>query len=239
MINGFFLKKCKKRKMSSFFPNKEKGVLEPVTILKIIDNYLFEFKDLKKNGYSAFAIAIIKRQFSSEDNMKKKNFSLSKFLKKKNLAPNSSYYFKEIRVNKLKTPEIETAFEKFRETNISKLPLLLNFTDYFKVNAKVDVSSRSKGKGFQGTIKRFGHARGPMSHGSGNHRAMGSTGAIAPNRVFKQQPMPGRDGSKKVTIANLEILKISLEDKLVYLKGSIPGNAHSLVFIKQATKNKK
>ncbi|PTX58180.1 large subunit ribosomal protein L3 [Melghirimyces profundicolus] len=108
--------------------------------------------------------------------------------------------------------------------------------DLFSEGEKVDVTATSKGKGFAGAIKRHNQARGPMSHGSRYHRGPGSLGAIDPMRVFKGQTLPGRMGGEKVTVQNLEIVKVDPEKNLILIKGSIPGPKNSYVVIKSAVK---
>ena len=109
--------------------------------------------------------------------------------------------------------------------------------DIFAVGDKVDATAISKGKGFQGAIKRHNQHRGPMAHGSKFHRHAGSNGAASdPSRVFKGKKMPGHMGSKKITIQNLEIVRVDAENNLLLVKGSVPGPKKSLVTIKETVK---
>ena len=108
--------------------------------------------------------------------------------------------------------------------------------DVFAVGDIVDVTGKSKGKGFQGPIKRHGQSRGPMAHGSKYHRRTGSLGAMGNNRVFIGHKLPGRMGGLKVTVQNLEIVKVDTERNLILVKGAIPGAKKSLVTIKSAVK---
>ncbi|MBN2909271.1 50S ribosomal protein L3 [Polycladomyces sp. WAk] len=110
--------------------------------------------------------------------------------------------------------------------------------DLFNEGEIVDVTGTSKGKGFAGAIKRHNQARGPMSHGSRYHRGPGSLGPIAPNRVFKGQTLPGRMGGERVTIQNLEIVKVDADNNLLLVKGSIPGPRNSYVIVKSAVKSR-
>jgi large subunit ribosomal protein L3 len=110
--------------------------------------------------------------------------------------------------------------------------------DLFSEGELVDITATSKGKGFAGAIKRHNQARGPMSHGSRYHRRPGSLGAIDPMRVFKGQTLPGRMGSNKVTVQNLQIVKVDPEKNLILVKGSIPGPKNSFVVIKSAVKSR-
>lgn len=108
--------------------------------------------------------------------------------------------------------------------------------DIFSEGELVDVTGTSKGKGFTGAIKRHNQARGPMSHGSKYHRRPGSLGSIEPNRVFKGQTLPGRMGGERVTIQNLEVIKVIPEKNLLLVKGSVPGIRKSYLIIKSAIK---
>ena len=108
--------------------------------------------------------------------------------------------------------------------------------DLFEQGEKVDISGISKGKGFAGTIKRWNFQRGPMGHGSKNHRRPASAGAKGPARVFKGKKSPGRMGGEKVTIQNLEIVKVDVERNMLLVKGAVPGPKHGLLIIKSAVK---
>jgi large subunit ribosomal protein L3 len=109
--------------------------------------------------------------------------------------------------------------------------------DIFEANDKVDVTAISKGKGFQGAIKRHGQSRGPMAHGSKYHRHAGSNGACSsPSRVFKGKHMPGHMGCVTVTVKNLEVVKVDAEKNLLLVKGAVPGAKKALVTIKETTK---
>ena len=107
--------------------------------------------------------------------------------------------------------------------------------DVFEVGDRVHVSSTSKGKGFQGTIKRHGFARGPVSHGSHNVRAPGSAGASAdPARIFKGQKMPGQMGNKTATVRNLEVVAVDAEKGELWVRGGVPGGRNAVVRIRRA-----
>ena len=109
--------------------------------------------------------------------------------------------------------------------------------DIFAAGDKVDATAISKGKGFQGAIKRLGQSRGPMAHGSKFHRHQGSNGsATTPGRVFKGKGMPGQMGNKKITTQNLEIVKVDVENNLILVKGAVPGPKKSLVTLKETVK---
>ncbi|WP_134704767.1 50S ribosomal protein L3 [Ammoniphilus sp. YIM 78166] len=111
--------------------------------------------------------------------------------------------------------------------------------DVFAEGEKVDVTGTSKGKGFAGAIKRHGHSRGPMAHGSRYHRGPGSLGSIAANRVFKGMKLPGRMGTDKVTVQNLEVVKVDTERNLLLIKGAIPGPNNGYVVVKSTVKSGK
>ena len=111
--------------------------------------------------------------------------------------------------------------------------------DIFAAGDKIDATAISKGKGFQGAIKRFGQHRGPMAHGSKFHRHQGSNGACSdPSKVFKGKGMPGHMGAKKVTVQNLEIVRVDVENNLLLVKGAVPGPKKSLITIKETVKSK-
>ncbi|RXT05368.1 50S ribosomal protein L3 [Ammoniphilus sp. CFH 90114] len=111
--------------------------------------------------------------------------------------------------------------------------------DVFAEGEKVDVTGTSKGKGFAGAIKRHGHSRGPMAHGSRYHRGPGSLGSIAANRVFKGMKLPGRMGTDKVTVQNLEVVKVDTERNLLLIRGAIPGPNNGYVVVKSTVKSGK
>ena len=112
--------------------------------------------------------------------------------------------------------------------------------DIFAAGDHIDATAVSKGKGFQGAIKRHGQSRGPMAHGSKYHRHAGSNGAASdPSKVFKGKKMPGQMGHVKVTVQNLEVVSVDAENNLILVKGSVPGPKKSLVTIKETVKTVK
>ncbi len=112
--------------------------------------------------------------------------------------------------------------------------------DIFTIGDRVDVVGRTKGKGFAGTIKRWNQHRGPMSHGSHYHRGAGAmSGTSSPGRVFKTKKLPGRMGNKRVTVQNLEVIKVDGEKNLLLIKGAVPGPRGSLLIIKESVKRKR
>ena len=109
--------------------------------------------------------------------------------------------------------------------------------DIFAAGDKIDATAISKGKGFQGAIKRHGQSRGPMAHGSKFHRHAGSNGACSdPSKVFKGKKMPGQMGHKRITIQNLEVVRVDAENNLLLVKGAVPGPKKALVTIKETVK---
>ena len=151
---------------------------------------------------------------------------------------------KEIRANKPQKGHFAKAdvkpmryLREFRVENAAEYQLGQELkADVFAVGDAVDVTGTSKGKGFQGPIKRHGQSRGPMAHGSKYHRRTGSLGAMGNNRVFIGHKLPGRMGGDKVTVQNLEVIKVDAERNLILVKGAIPGAKKSLVTIKSSVK---
>ncbi len=108
--------------------------------------------------------------------------------------------------------------------------------DVFTAGEYVDVTGISKGKGFAGTIKRHGHSKGAMTHGSRYHRGPGSLGAVGPSRVFKGHPLPGRMGGERVTVQNLRVVKVDPNKNLLLIKGAVPGPRNGLLIVKNSIK---
>ena len=176
----------------------------PVTAVLINSNWVSQVKNEAKEGYNACQIAF--------GNCSKKNINNPQVvhLSKQNIS--SKKYFCEIR--DMKGIEIGSQLD----------------VSLFQEGERVKVSGISKGKGFAGVIKRHKQSRGPMSHGSGYHRGVGSLGSGRDNnRVLKGKKMPGRMGSKKVTISNLVIEKIDKKEQIIFVRGSVPGPRKSLL----------
>lgn len=155
--------------------------------------------------------------------------------------------FKEKKEHRANRPEIGHAkkagvkpqkfIREIRGVNLDEYELGgLVKVDIFQPGELVDVTGTSKGKGFTGAIKRHNQARGPMSHGSKYHRGPGSLGSIAPNRVFKGQTLPGRMGGERVTVQNLQVVRVDAEKNLMLIKGNVPGPRNSYLIIKSAVK---
>ena len=151
---------------------------------------------------------------------------------------------KEVRANKPQKGHFAKAGAKvtrylreFRVENASEYQLGQEIkVDIFAAGDAVDVTGTSKGKGFQGPIKRHGQSRGPETHGSKYHRRTGSVGALGPNRIFIGHHLPGRMGGEKITVQNLEVVKVDVENNLILIKGSVPGAKKSLVTVRTSVK---
>ena len=133
---------------------------------------------------------------------------------------------------------LKRTVKEFRLEDISAYEVGQQFlADIFAAGDKIDVSGISKGKGFQGVIKRWNASRGPMSHGSKFHRAVGSMGASSdPSRTFKNKHMPGHMGNVNTTVLNLEVVKVMPEKNIILIKGGIPGPNKGTVVIRNAVK---
>lgn len=199
----------KKLGMLQVFLNN--GQLVPVTIIEVQPNVVTQVKSKIKDKYDALQLAAFKLRVTLSNKP-----SIGHF-KKAETQPKR--FVKEIR-----------NMQGFNHKDV------INVSDIFTAGEFVDVQGKSKGKGFSGRIKRHNQSRGPMGHGSGLHRQMGSTGSINANRVFKSQPMPGQMGNVKRTVANLEIIKVDKENNYLLVKGSVPGPKLGLLVIKQAVK---
>ena len=190
----------------------ENGDLIPVTVIEATPNVVLQKKTVDTDGYEAIQIGF-------EDKREKlSNKPEQGHVAKANTAPKR--FIREIRNADLADYEIgqEVKVEIFAEGDV------------------VDVTGVTKGKGFQGVIKRHGQSRGPMAHGSRYHRRPGSMGPVAPNRVFKQKNLPGQMGGNIVTIQNLEIVKVDADRNLLLVKGNVPGSKKALVTVKSAIK---
>ena len=141
-------------------------------------------------------------------------------------------------VNKPKKGHFKRFLKEFRLEDAESYTLGQEIkADVFAAGDKVDATAKSKGKGFQGAIKRHGQSRGPMAHGSKYHRHAGSNGsATTPGRVFKGKHMPGHMGAVRVTVQNLEVVSVDAEKNLILVKGAVPGPKKSLVMLKESVK---
>ena len=207
----------------------EDGVLVPVTVLQAGPCYVTQIKTVENDGYEAVQVGFVdkKERIVNKDASGKKevihrhgvNKALQGHFKK--AGTTSKRYVREFK------------FENANEYNLGDVIK----ADIFAEGDKIDATAISKGKGFQGAIKRLGQHRGPMAHGSKFHRHQGSNGACSsPSRVFKGKGMPGHMGSVKVTTQNLEIVRVDAENNLLLVKGAVPGAKKCLVTIKETVK---
>jgi large subunit ribosomal protein L3 len=190
------------------------GTVVPVTVIQAGPCVVLQKKEVTTDGYEAIQLGFENKK---EHRANKPEIGHAK---KANTTPKK--FVREIRGMN------PAEYELGQEIKV----------DLFQEGEIVDVTGTSKGKGFAGAIKRYNQARGPMSHGSRYHRGPGSLGPIAPNRVFKGQTLPGRMGGERVTIQNLEIVKVDTDNNLLLVKGSIPGPRNSYVIVKSAVKSR-
>ena len=191
----------------------EKGLVVPVTVIEAGPCNVVQIKTVETDGYDAVQLGFgsVKEHKVNKPDMghfKKANVSAQKHLREFRLAD----------VNSVKVGDV-IKVDVFAEGDI------------------VDIQGTTKGKGFQGVIKRHGQHRGPMGHGSMYHRRPGSMGSTStPGRVFKGKKLPGHMGVDTVTIQNLKIVKVDLDKNVILVKGSVPGNKGSILKIKDAVK---
>lgn len=188
------------------------GVLVPVTVIEVEPNVVTQIKTVEKDGYDAIQLGntTIREKVSNKPQIghaKKANTSPKRFLK------------------------------EIRGVNTSDYTLGQTLdASVFSAGEIVDVTGVSKGKGFQGVIKRHNQTRGPMGHGSQYHRGVGSMGTLLPMHVLKGKKLPGHMGNEKTTIQNLTVVKVDLENNIILIKGNVPGPKKSLVVIREGVK---
>ncbi len=191
----------------------EEGEVLPVTVIEAGPCFVITKKTVEKHGYNAIQLG-----FGSQKESRVSLPLLGQF-KKANVPP--CRILKEFRLDDVQSFEIG-----------QKLTL-----DLFSIGEKVTITGRSKGRGFAGVVKRWGFRGGRSSHGSMFHRAPGSIGSSAdPSRVFKGKKLPGHYGNAKVTVRNLEIVDIKVEENLLVVKGSVPGGKRGVVIVKKSEK---
>ena len=191
----------------------EDGVLTPVTVLLAGPCVVTQVKTAENDGYNAVQVGFVDKRAKLVSKPLKGHFDKAGVSYKR--------YVREFK--------FENASEYSVKDEIK--------ADIFAAGDKIDATAISKGKGFQGAIKRHGQSRGPMAHGSKFHRHAGSNSSCSdPSKVFKGKKMPGQMGNKRVTIQNLEIVKIDAENNLILVKGAVPGPKKSLVTIKETVK---
>ncbi len=189
------------------------GKLTPVTVISVEPNVVTQIKTIENDGYEAIQLG-----FDT---------------KREKLATKASLGI----TNKAKTTP-KRFFKEIRGVDIKDYALGQEVkADIFTPGEVVDVTGTTKGKGFQGVVKRHGNNRGPMGHGSHYHRKPGSMGTMRPMRVFKGKKLPGHMGVLTVTIQNLEIVDVDLTNNVILVKGNVPGAKNALVVIKSAVKN--
>ena len=203
----------KKVGMTQYFT--EAGELIPVTVVEVTPNVVLQLKTIENDGYEAVQLGFddlreVLSNRPAKGHVAKANATPKRFIREFNNVELSEY-------------------EVGQEITV----------DVFKAGDIVDVTGTSKGKGFQGAIKRHGQSRGPMAHGSRYHRRPGSMGGASfPSRVFKGKALPGQTGGDRITIQNLEVVKVDAERNVILIKGNVPGSKKSLVEIKTAIKSK-
>ena len=191
------------------------GKLVPVTVIEVEPNVITQIKTVENDGYNAIQLAtvLVKEKHSNKASMghtKKANTTPKRFLKEiKGVDTNSYTLGQELTASLFEAGEV------------------------------VDVTGISKGKGYQGVIKKNNQSRGPMGHGSKYHRGVGSLGTMLPKRVLKGKALPSHMGDVQTTIQNLEIIKVDMDENCILVKGSVPGAKKSLVLIKTAVKTDK
>lgn len=207
----------------------EDGTLVPVTVLQAGPCVVTQIKTVENDGYSAVQVGFVdkKERIVNKDKSGKKEI-----IHRHGVNKAMKGHFDKAGVP-CKRFVREFKFENAQDYTLgSEIK-----ADMFAAGDKVDASAISKGKGFQGAIKRHGQHRGPMTHGSKFHRHQGSNGACSsPSRVFKGKGMPGHMGCVKVTVQNLEIVRVDAEKNLLLVKGSVPGPKKSLITIKETVK---
>src|SRR5699024_8159542 len=183
----------------------ENGEVVPVTVIQAEPNVILQKKTVESDGYEAIQIGFLDQKESRATKAEQGHAA--------KVEANPKRYVREIRTTKI------DEYEAGQEITV----------DVFQSGDKIDVTGTSKGKGFQGNIKRHNHARGPMSHGSRFHRAPGSLGSIDAMRVFKGTKLPGQMGNKQVTIQNLEVVQVDAERNVILVKGNVPGPKKGIV----------
>ena len=219
---------AKKVGMTQIFD--ENGVLIPVTVLLAGPCVVTQVKTEENDGYNSVQVAY--GQIRTKLVNKAKAGHLAKAGVEKTVVENGDKKREVFAAGRfIREFKFENASEYAPKTEIK--------ADIFAAGDKVDATAISKGKGFQGAIKRHGQSRGPMSHGSKFHRHQGSNGSSSdPSHVFKGKGMPGHMGAKKVTTQNLEIVRVDADKNLILVKGSMPGSKKALITLKETVKKK-
>ena len=205
------------------------GVLVPVTVLQAGPCVVTQIKTVENDGYSAVQVGFADKK----DKVVNKDANGKKEIRNRHgVTKAEKGRFEKAGVSSKRFVR-EFKFENAADYNLADEIK----ADIFAEGDKIDATAISKGKGFQGAIKRFGQHRGPMAHGSKFHRHQGSNGACSsPSKVFKGKGMPGHMGSVKVTVQNLEVVRVDAENNLLLVKGAVPGPKKSLVTVKETVK---
>ena len=194
----------------------EKGLVIPVTVIEAGPCIVAQVKTTETDGYNAIQLGYGDVKENRINRPEKGHFTKAKLALKKHL--------REFRVSEIADIAVGNEIK----------------ADVFEAGDKIDVQGTTKGKGFQGVIKRHGQSRGPMGHGSMYHRRPGSMGSTStPGRVFKGKKLPGHMGVDKVTVQNLEVVKVDLDKNAILIKGSVPGNKGSILKIRKTVKASK
>lgn len=203
----------KKIGMTQIF--NEEGKVIPVTVIEAGPCVVSQVKTEETDGYNSIQLGFGAIKESKVNKPERGHFT------KANIAP--ARYLREFRVDSIEDVKVGDELK----------------ADIFMAGDKIDIQGTSKGKGFQGVIKRHGQHRGPMGHGSMYHRRPGSMGSTStPGRVFKGKKLPGHMGAETVTIQNLEVIKVDLDKNIILVKGSVPGAKGSILKIKSSIKAK-
>lgn len=208
------------------------GTLVPVTVLQAGPCVVTQIKTEENDGYSAVQVGFVDKK----DKIVNKDANGKKEIRYRHGATKAEKgHFDKAGVSS------KRFVREFKLENAADYKLADEIkADIFAEGDKIDATAISKGKGFQGAIKRHGQHRGPMAHGSKFHRHQGSNGACSsPSKVFKGKGMPGHMGCVKVTVQNLEVVRVDAENNLLLIKGSVPGPKKSLVTIKETVKKEK
>ncbi len=208
---------------------KEDGSLVPVTVLQAGPCVVTQIKTVENDGYEAVQVGFVdkKERITNKDKNGKKEV-----VHRHGVGKAVKGHFDKAGV------PAKRYVREFKFENVSDYALGNEIkADIFEAGDKIDASAVSKGKGFQGAIKRHGQHRGPMAHGSKFHRHQGSNGACSsPSRVFKGKGMPGHMGCVKVTVQNLEVVRVDAEKNLLLVKGSVPGPKKALITVRETVK---
>ena len=203
----------KKLGMTQIFD--EQGKVIPVTVIEAGPCVVAQVKTVETDGYNAIQLGFGDVKESKINKPEKGHFAKSKLTPKKNL--------REFRLDSVENINVGDELK----------------ADTFTAGDQLDIQGTSKGKGFQGVIKRHGQSRGPMGHGSMYHRRPGSMGPTStPGRVFKGKKLPGHMGSQTITIQNLEVVRVDLDKNVILVKGSVPGAKGAILKLKTSVKSK-